>query len=149
MKIVGIGGGSGLAVLLSGLKEISEDSGDGADIAISAVVCVSDDGGSSGALRRAFGIPAVGDLRNCLVALAPDSTMSELFQHRFEGGDGLHGHSLGNLIMAALCELNGGLNKAVERVARLLRVRGRVMPATEAAVGLCAEFADGTFERGE
>lgn len=149
LKIVGIGGGSGLPALLKGLKEHSEYQE--SELSMAAVVCVSDDGGSSGALRRALGIPAVGDLRNCLVALSPgDSVFAELFQYRFgaPGGD-LAGHSLGNLIMAAMCDVAGGLGKATERLSRLLRLHGRVYPATEYASTLCAEFGDGEVIRGE
>src|ERR1041385_456515 len=100
MKIVGIGGGTGLPVLLRGLKQLRERSADGTGddrVSTAAIVCVSDDGGSSGMLRQAFGIPAVGDLRNCLVALASGSpALRYIFQYRLRGDCGLDGHSLGN-----------------------------------------------------
>jgi uncharacterized cofD-like protein len=150
LKILGIGGGSGLPVLLTGLKSLAGTSDEQIELDISAVVCVSDDGGSSGLLRQALGIPAVGDIRNCLVALsALDSTYTDLFQHRFPSVDGVAGHSLGNLIIAGLHELSGGLSNAVERASSLLQAVGRVMPATEAPVTLAAEFEDGTTESGE
>ena len=118
---------------------------------MTAVVCVSDNGGSSGSLRQSFGIPAVGDLRNCLVALAGsgDSPLGNLFQHRLGHGDGLSGHALGNLIVTALCERTGSLREAVNQAADLLQARGNVLPSTEEAVTLCAEFEDGNVVRGE
>lgn len=152
LKILGIGGGSGLPVLLAGLKSLAGGglSGEPPDLDISAVVCVSDDGGSSGRLRQALGIPAVGDLRNCLAALAGlDNGLTDLFQHRFPALEGVTGHSLGNLILAGLHDLSGGLSNAVERASSLLQARGRVMPATEAPLTLVAEFEDGTRESGE
>ena len=101
--VVGIGGGTGLSVLLAGLGRASERARreGGAPLDITAVVSVADDGGSSGRLRREFGIPAVGDLRDCLVALSEgDALWGELFQHRFGGGNGLNGHAVGNLLLA-------------------------------------------------
>ena len=151
LHIVGIGGGSGLPVLLRGLRGVSGSSGAErpADFRISAVVCVSDNGGSSGLLRDAFGIPAVGDLRNCLVALSEGPELAGLFQFRFGLGGALGGHSLGNLIVAALCQTHGGLSRAAERAGRLLGITGRVLPACEGALTLCAEFEDGSVMRGE
>ena len=144
-----IGGGTGLPIVLRGLRQISLSTAI-EDISLTAIVCVSDNGGSSGALRQSFGIPAVGDLRNCLVALADvDSPLSDLFQHRLGQGHGLRGHALGNLVVIALCERTGSLREAVDQAAGLLRVRGRVLPSTEAPVTLCAEFADGAIVRGE
>jgi uncharacterized cofD-like protein len=151
--IVGIGGGTGLSVLLVGLKrQLGRASSDprlgGADI--SAIVSVADDGGSSGLLRESFDIPAVGDLRNCIVALAQGNQMwSRLFQHRFEGDNGLSGHALGNLIMTALVQRSGGLTSAVGQLGRALRLRGRVYPVTEDRVTLQAETDDGVVVRGE
>jgi len=107
MKIVGIGGGTGLPALLHGLKQ---DPG----VEVSAIVSVADNGGSSGRLRNGFGIPAVGDLRNCLVALSEDESLfADLLQHRFSCGNGLGGHSLGNLIVTALYQKSGSLGQAV------------------------------------
>lgn len=153
MKIVCIGGGTGLPIVLRGLRQVCLSSGNESqkeDISLTAIVCVSDNGGSSGALRQSFGIPAVGDLRNCLVALADsDSPLSDLFQHRLSQGQGLRGHALGNLVVTALCERTGSLLEAVDQAAELLHARGRVLPSTEAPVTLCAEFTDGAIIRGE
>src|SRR5262249_53521166 len=125
MNIVGIGGGTGLPVVLRGLKEFkgrfsatAQDTG----VSVKAVVCVSDDGNSSGALRRAFGIPAVGDLRNCLVALSNGApVLSDVFQHRMGGDPGLDGHALGNLIVAALFARSGSFRQAIHLAAELLQ----------------------------
>ncbi|MBI4465501.1 MAG: uridine diphosphate-N-acetylglucosamine-binding protein YvcK [Acidobacteria bacterium] len=152
-KIVGIGGGTGLPVLLSGLKKLGECSDSGEPfqpLRIAAIVSVSDNGGSSGHLRRSFGVPAVGDLRNCLVALSEDNSMlPDLFQYRFPAGDGLQGHALGNLIVSALCLRSGSLGQAAELASRLLGSTGCVLPATEKAVTLCAEMDSGSLVRGE
>lgn len=152
MRIVGIGGGTGLPVLLRGLKEEARKySGRGpTEIEISAIVSVFDSGGSSGLLRKAMGIPAVGDLRNCLVALSAEgSLLAELFQHRFSEGDGLRGHALGNLIMTALYQLTGSLRRTAELASELLKLKGSVLPSSEACVTLCAEFEDGSRAQGE
>ena len=151
MNIVGIGGGTGLPVLLRGLKEIRDRSADGDDpVETTAIVCVSDDGGSSGALRQAFGIPAVGDLRNCLVALADGNpSLREIFQYRLRGDFGLDGHTIGNLIVAALSAPAGNIRRAIRLASEFLDLRGRALPVTENNVTLCAEFSDGRTERGE
>jgi len=152
IHIVGIGGGSGLSVLLAGLRQASErDALAGENpVRVSAVVSVADDGGSTGRLRRHLGIPAVGDLRNCIVALAGgDPLWNELFQHRFGGGDGLHGHALGNLIVAALVQRSGSLQAGIEQLTRPLRLGGRVLPVTDERVTLCAELEDGDTVLGE
>jgi uncharacterized cofD-like protein len=143
LRIVGIGGGNGLPVLLRGLgKETGAD--------VSAIVTMADDGGSSGRLRGALGIPAVGDLRNCLVALSgDDSPLGALFQYRFAAGGGLEGHALGNLIVAALYEKTGSLRRAVEITSELLPLKGRAFPATETLATVCATLEDGTTVRGE
>lgn len=147
-RIVGIGGGTGLPVLLSGLAGLRE--GDGRDPEVSAIVTVADSGGSTGTLRRELEIPAVGDLRNCMVALAAaGSPLGELFQHRFPNGDGLEGHALGNLIVAASLQRSRTLLRAVDELSGLLEVAGRVLPVTESPVHLCAEFDDGSVVRGE
>ncbi len=152
LRIVAIGGGTGLPALLSGLSAVC-CRGNGAppcETELSAIVTVADDGGSSGRLRRCFDIPAVGDLRNCLVALSNgQSLLQELFQHRFPGGDGLQGHALGNLILTALHQTSGSLGKATHLAGRLLASRGRVLPVTETPLTLCAEMQDGTVLRGE
>lgn len=152
VRIVGIGGGTGLPILLRGLSELADTRGSlrAPELGVTAIVCVSDNGGSTGMLRRDLGIPAVGDLRKCLVALADSNCLlSELFQYRFNGGTGLEGHALGNLVMAALCQMSGSLSQACELGAELLRARGSVLPVTEAAVTLCAEWEDGKVACGE
>ncbi|MBI3894989.1 MAG: uridine diphosphate-N-acetylglucosamine-binding protein YvcK [Acidobacteria bacterium] len=152
VNLVGIGGGTGLPVLLRGLRQFSEGLEPSAQnpVHISAIVCVSDNGGSSGSLRHHFGIPAVGDLRNCLVALSDgDSLLADLFQYRFSGGNGLNGHALGNLIVTAFCQMSGSLGGAVELSKEVLRSQGCVFPVTEIASSLCAEFESGDQIRGE
>ena len=152
MKIVGIGGGTGLPVLLRGLKELAVSSTREMEeeITTTAVVCVSDTGGSSGILRRKFGIPAVGDLRNCLVALAEaSSALTELFQVRLAADAQLAGHPLGNLIVTALFARSGNLREALAASAKLLQSRGEVLASTERETTLCAEFDDGSVTRGE
>jgi len=152
VKVACIGGGTGLPVLLRGLRQLSENSPlvGGPKLDISAIVCVSDNGGSSGHLRQSFRIPAVGDLRNCLVALSPsDRLLSGLFQYRFSEGNGLEGHSLGNLIMTAFCRMSGSLGMALELASQVLCSEGFVLPATEAEVTLCADLESGDRIRGE
>lgn len=143
VKIVVIGGGTGLASLLRGLKEETSK--------ITAVVSVSDDGGSSGRLRKELGVLPPGDIRNCLVALADDeSLLSELFRYRFTEGDDLGGHSFGNLFLAALTGVAGGdFDQAVKLSSKILAIRGRVLPATLQATTLCGEYEDGTIVCGE
>lgn len=137
-RAVAIGGGTGLPVVLRCLASWEYD--------VTAVVTVADDGGSSGTLRRELGVLPPGDIRNCLVALAaPDSALAEVFQYRFPAGEGLVGHALGNLIIAALAEMRGGFAEAIEGASQLLGVRGRVLPSTLADVVLFAE--DDTGER--
>lgn len=139
--IAALGGGTGLASLLRGLKRRSLD--------ITAIVTVADDGGSSGRLRRELGVLPPGDIRNCLVALAEDeSLLGRLFQHRFEGG-ALTGHSFGNLFLAALTEVTGNFDLAVQECSRVLNIRGRVLPSTLDQISLWAERADGTAVCGE
>jgi len=148
MRIVGIGGGTGLPVLLSGLRKLNEDGEEPIDI--TAIVTVSDNGGSTGTLRQAFGMPAMGDIRNCLVALADaDRLLTLMCQHRFEVTDGLAGHSLGNLILSALYQMSGDFQSAVQLASDLLRLEGRVLPVTEIPVTLCALCEDGTTVEGE
>lgn len=140
-KIVVIGGGTGLSVLLRGLKEYTSN--------LTAIVTVADDGGSSGRLRGELGILPPGDIRNCLVALADkESLMEELLQYRFSTGE-LAGHSMGNLLLAALTDMTGGLDQAVRSLSKVLAIRGHVLPATLTDVTLCAEMADGRVVQGE
>jgi uncharacterized cofD-like protein len=148
MRIVGIGGGTGLPVLLSGLRKLNE--GGDEPIDITAIVAVSDNGGSTGTLRQAFGMPAMGDIRNCLVALADtDKLLTLVCQHRFEVTDGLAGHSMGNLILSALYQMSGDFLSAVQLASDLLRLEGRVLPVTEIPVTLCALCEDGSRVEGE
>jgi len=141
LAITALGGGTGLAALLRGLKRESVD--------LTAVVTVGDDGGSSGRLRRELGVLPPGDIRNCLVALADDeSLLGQLFQYRFTEGP-LAGHSFGNLFLAALAEVAGGFDRAVEESSHVLRVRGQVLPSTLTEVSLWAERADGRRVKGE
>ena len=140
-RIVAIGGGTGLPVLLRGLKEYTGN--------LTAIVTVGDDGGSSGRLRGELGILPPGDIRNCLLALADtEPLMAELFGHRFTKGS-LAGHSVGNLLLGGLSEVTGDFVEAIETASRVLAVRGRVLPSTVEHVGLVAEMADGRLIRGE
>lgn len=141
-RVVAVGGGNGLAALLRGLKTHTSN--------LTAVVTMADDGGSSGLLRRDLGMPPPGDLRNCLVALADDeSMMSRLFQYRFPDGGGLQGHSFGNLFMAALAEVTGDFERAVQESTQVLKVRGRVLPSTLDDVVLHAQLEGGDQVSGE
>ncbi len=140
-RIAALGGGTGLSSLLRGLKL--------APVELSAIVTVADDGGSSGRLRRELGILPPGDIRNCLVALADDeSLMGKLFQHRFADGD-LSGHPFGNLFLAALTEVTGDFDIAIQECSRVLKIRGAVIPSTLRQVRLWAERVDGTVVCGE
>lgn len=143
LNIVTIGGGTGLSTLLRGLKH--------AEVGITAIVTVADDGGSTGRIRKEFDIPAPGDIRNCLVALADaESTVGKLFHYRFDKeGSELSGHSFGNLFITALTQVTGSFEQAVIESANVLAVRGRVLPSTLENVTLCAELIDGTIVRGE
>ncbi|MFH7027734.1 MAG: uridine diphosphate-N-acetylglucosamine-binding protein YvcK [Heteroscytonema crispum UTEX LB 1556] len=141
-KIVVIGGGTGLSTLLRGLKTYSAN--------ITAIVTVADDGGSSGRLRQEFGVLPPGDIRNCLAALADEEKLlTELFQYRFRAGDGLTGHSFGNLFLTAMSEITGDLERAVAASSKVLAVRGQVLPATLSDVRLWAQLADGRRIEGE
>ncbi|HEX3458174.1 MAG TPA: gluconeogenesis factor YvcK family protein [Candidatus Baltobacteraceae bacterium] len=141
-KIVAIGGGTGLSTLLRGLKRRTSN--------LTAVVTVSDDGGSSGRLRKELGVLPPGDVRNCLVALADDEAMvTDLFRYRFTEGEGLSGHSFGNLFLAAMSGITGNFDRAIKESSRVLNIVGRVLPATLGVVRLCAELNDGTIVEGE
>jgi len=149
LRVVAAGGGTGLPRVLAGLAG-GIDPEDERRVEVTAIVTTADDGGSSGALRRAYGVPATGDVRNCLVALATGANpLAAVFQHRFAGADGLAGHTVGNLVLAALAERLGGFAEAVDAAAALLGVRGRVVPATEEPVELVARLEDGRLVRGE
>lgn len=141
-RIVVIGGGTGLSTMLRGLKVLTTN--------LVAIVTVADDGGSSGRLRREIGVLPPGDIRNCLAALADEERLiTELFQYRFEAGDGLVGHSFGNLFLTALSEVSGDLERAVEASSKVLAIKGEVFPATLSDVRLWAELEDGRRIEGE
>jgi uncharacterized cofD-like protein len=154
LRIVATGGGTGLSSLLHGLKQymrcdVNADV-PGANLDLTAVVTVTDDGGSSGRLRRDFAMLPPGDIRNCLVALSEDeATLSRLFQYRFDTGKGLKGHSLGNLFITALTELTGDFAKAVQHASDVLATCGRIFPSTPTNVVLEATLADGKKVEGE
>lgn len=141
LRVVAFGGGTGLPVLLRGLKDRVGD--------LTAVVTVADDGGSSGRLRQELGVAPPGDVRNCLVALAGRRRLAEVFNYRFEGGGDLSEHSVGNIIIAALADMAGGFCEGVEQAARFLRIKGRVYPAATESLTLVVTHADGTVTRGE
>lgn len=142
LKIVVLGGGTGLASLLRGLKPITSN--------LVAVVTVCDDGGSSGRLSKDLGMLPPGDIRNCLVALADDeSLLGELFSYRFQDGHGLSGHSFGNLFLAALTSVVGDFEEAIQVSSQVLASRGKVLPTTLDTVTLCARLKDGRLIRGE
>ena len=155
LRVVALGGGTGLPILLKGLKTAffppgRIDGRAGNQNHISAIVTVSDDGGSSGRLRKTYGVLPPGDIRNCLLALADvDAKIAAIFYFRFNGSGELTDHSLGNLILTALCELEKDFARAVERGSEILRVRGQVLPATLDDISLLAEFADGSVVEGE
>ncbi|GBC79709.1 Gluconeogenesis factor [bacterium HR09] len=143
VSMVALGGGTGLATLLKGAKTLPLAS-------LTAVVTVTDDGGSSGRLRQEFGVPAPGVVRNCLVALTEDEELlTRLFAFRFPGEGPTGGHSLGNLFMIALTHLTGDFSQAVRLAGEVLRVRGLVLPTTHANVHLVGESADGRLVVGE
>src|ERR671917_2523722 len=141
LRVVAFGGGTGLPVLLRGLRDRVGE--------LTAVVTVADDGGSSGRLRQELGVAPPGDVRNCLVALAGRKKLAEVFNYRFEGGGDLSEHSVGNLIIAALADMAGGFCEGVEQAGRFLRIKGRVYPAATESLTLVVTHADGTVTRGE
>ncbi len=154
LRVVAIGGGTGLSTLLRGLRRHvtvcapCEPEGLIADLA--AVVTVTDDGGSSGRLRKGFDMLPPGDLRNCMVALsAEEDLLAQLFNHRFRKGESLKGHNFGNLFVAALTEITGDFARAVELASKILATRGRIYPVTTANATLVARMDDGTLVRGE
>lgn len=161
LRVVAIGGGTGLSTLLRGLRRIVSLPGqpcedpdftpDEAIIAdLAAVVTVTDDGGSSGRLRRDFNMLPPGDLRNCMVALSgEEDVLTKLFRHRFRAGDALGGHNFGNLFVAALTEITGDFAHAIQLASKILSTRGRIYPVTTANATLVARMQDGSFVRGE
>ncbi len=140
-RVVAIGGGTGLSTMLRGLKHYTSN--------ITAIVTMADDGGSSGELRK-HGMLPPGDLRNCIAALAEaEPLMQQLFQHRFKGLGELEGHSVGNLIVAAMFEMTGDFDQAVRETSKVLAIRGQVLPSTLDDVRLGAELGDGTRIEGQ
>lgn len=146
MNLVLIGGGTGLSNLLTGLrddyrKKIKD---------LTAVVTTMDSGGSSGILKKIYDIPAIGDIRNCLIALSRiENYTKKVMQYRFSKGKGLSGHPLGNLFLLALVESEGNFLKAIEKANKILNVQGKVMPSTLEKVDLIAKFSDGKIIQGE
>src|SRR5947209_9477881 len=158
LRVVAIGGGTGLSTLLKGLKRFVSTAAENAAAVsgspvicdLSAVVTVSDDGGSSGRLRKEFNMLPPGDIRNCIVALSEDEALlSQLFRHRFEKGSGLEGHSFGNLFLAALTSLTSDFSEAVRLSSEILLTRGHIYPATKSNIELEALMEDGSRVRGE
>ena len=157
IKVVAMGGGTGLSTLLHGLKQYvrsSDDAGNANCLRcvsdLSAIVTVSDDGGSSGRLRKELNLPAPGDIRNCIVALSEEEALlSRLFQYRFPPGEGLGGHSFGNLFLSAMSAITGDFSQAVEQSSAILATRGNIYPATTSNAQLYAIMDDGSFVRGE
>ncbi len=149
--MVAIGGGTGLSTLLAGLKQLVGKTEEEMWIeSLSAIVTVSDDGGSSGRLRDELQMLPPGDIRNCMIALSEDSTLlSRLFRYRFRGDGGLGGHSFGNLFLAALTEVTGDFTEAIRLSSEVLASKGHIFPATISDVRLAAELEDGTVVRGE
>lgn len=155
LRVVAIGGGTGLSTLLRGLRKHVTSPGQAtappgmiADLA--AVVTVTDDGGSSGRLRKGFNMLPPGDLRNCMVALSEEEDLlSQLFAHRFRGGDALKGHNFGNLFVAALTEITGDFGQAIQLASKILATKGRIYPVTTANATLVARMEDGSMVRGE
>jgi uncharacterized cofD-like protein len=142
LRVVAFGGGTGLPLLLRGLRQTA---GEG----VCGVVTVADDGGSSGRLRQELGVAPPGDIRRCLVALAERRRLAEVFEYRFEGGVELRDHSVGNIIIAALAEMSGGFCEGVQEAGRFLRIKGSVHPAATESLTLIVHHADGSITRGE
>ncbi|MGC8881532.1 MAG: gluconeogenesis factor YvcK family protein [Bryobacteraceae bacterium] len=153
LRIFAIGGGTGLSTLLKGLKRYAHQAGAAAlepYVDITAMVTVTDDGGSSGRLRREFEMLPPGDVRNCMVALSEDEALlARLFQYRFSSGRGLKGHSFGNLFLTALTQITGDFARAVELSSAVLAIAGRIFPSTRQNVSLRAHLADGRIVDGE
>lgn len=142
MKVVAIGGGTGLSVLLRGLKNY--------DIDLTAIVAVTDEGGSSGRIRQELEVPPPGDVRNNIIALAQDEgLMSRIFSYRFQSNGDLANHSVGNIILAALTRMTGSFNMAVKLASKILAIKGRVLPVCEELIRLVAYYADDTVVVGE
>ena len=158
LRVVAIGGGTGLSTLLRGLRRHvavpGQISGNGCDPCLitdlAALVTVTDDGGSSGRLRKGFNMLPPGDLRNCMVALSEEEDLiAQLFRHRFRSGGDIEGHNFGNLFVAALTEITGDFGHAIQLASKILATRGRIYPVTTANATLVASMDDGSLVRGE
>jgi uncharacterized cofD-like protein len=150
LRIVSIGGGTGLSSLLNGLKAYTHLRESRTTVDITAIVTVTDDGGSSGRLRREFDVLPPGDIRNCMVALSEDEALlSRLFQFRFQAGHGLKGHSFGNLFLTAMTSITGDFPDAVRKASEVLKIAGCIFPSTAADVSIEAVLADGRVVIGE
>src|SRR6202142_2074831 len=157
VNVVAMGGGTGLSTLLHGLKQYVTAAGETPLPAmlpriddLSAIVTVSDDGGSSGRLRKELNVPAPGDVRSCIVALSEEEALlSRLFQYRFPAGEGLGGHSFGNIFLSAMTAITGDFSQAVKHSSAILATRGHIYPATTSNAQLYAIMDDGSFVRGE
>lgn len=146
MRIVLLGGGTGISNILTGLKQ---DYGKKIK-KLTAIVTVSDSGGSSGTLKKIYDIPAVGDIRNCLLSLSKiENYVNRVMQYRFQKGDGLKGHPLGNLFLVALLETEGDFVKAIKKASKILDIEGEVMPASLEKIDLIAKFENGKIIKGE
>lgn len=144
-KIVAIGGGHGLSTILRGIKDID-------DAEVSAIVTVADDGGSTGRLRKRYTIPAMGDIRNVMLALSDSNPLlHELMNYRFEGEDNMDiaGHSMGNLLLTAFTNMTGSFDEAIKEVSRMLNVEGKIIPSSLESVYLFARMDDDTIVKGE
>src|SRR4051812_1386240 len=149
-RIVALGGGTGLPAVLEGLAELAAEKGEQDRYAVTGIVTVTDDGGSSGRLRQQLGVLPPGDARNCLLALAErDSHFKDLLQHRIDEGPGVVGHPLGNLLLAALTQQTGDFSRAIEQLGSMIGSRGRVLPSTLENVRLRAELESGETINGE
>lgn len=150
LRVVSIGGGNGLSSLLNGLKRYAGSREQEHPLDITAVVTVTDDGGSSGRLRREFDVLPPGDIRNCMVALSEDEDLlAQLFRYRFQAGHGLKGHSFGNLFLTALTHITGDFPDAIRKSCEVLKIAGRIYPSTTANVALQAVLDDGRVVSGE
>jgi uncharacterized cofD-like protein len=149
-RVVALGGGTGLPAVLEGLSFLAAEAGEQDPEAVTGVVTVTDDGGSSGRLRQQFGVLPPGDVRNCLVALAKsDSPFKQLMQHRFDDESGRDGHAVGNLLLTALAQITGDFSQAIDQLGAMIGSRGRVIPTTTQNVRLKAELESGELLTGE
>src|SRR6516162_9543088 len=151
LRVVAMGGGTGLSALLHGLKQYARPAENNVpSVDLTAIVTVTDDGGSSGRLHREFDVLPPGDIRNCMVALSEDSALlSRLFQYRFQSGRGLKGHSFGNLFLMALTQIMGDFPDAVKVSSEVLKIAGHIYPSTTSNVALEATLANGAKVVGE